>query len=160
MNSKSTSSMRLEKIRSCITDTRCLTVRHTASIYYYSIVTIVTYIYLLFYYRMANTKLNVSEFTTNSVVVADDAIVISFTSDWVNKTKTLPFTEAWLKVKEGIKHIIEDMDYNITNIWSDIKEGWNIYGLVVNLADKQKAINNAFAELKAQAGLSEPIDAL
>ena len=106
-------------------------------------------------------KLVVPEFETNSVVVEDDAIVITFTSDWVQKKKTLPFTEAWLKVKDWIKSIIESDDYNITNIWSDIKENWNLYWLVINLAEKQRAINNAFAELKKQAGLSvDPIDAI
>lgn len=108
----------------------------------------------------ANVKLVVSEFTTNSVVVTDDAIVINFTSDGVEKKKTLPFSEAWLKVKAKIKSIIEEMDYNIDNIRKDIKEGWNLYGLVINLAEKQKAIDNAFAELRAEVGLASPIDAL
>ena len=101
-----------------------------------------------------------NEFTTNSVVVTDEAIVINFTSDWVNKTKTLPFTEAWLKGRAKIKNIIEEMDYNIDNIRKDIKEGWNLYGLVTNRAEKQKAIDNAFAELRAEVGLANPIDAI
>lgn len=108
----------------------------------------------------ANVKLVVSEFETNSVVVTDDAIVITFTSDGVEKKKTLPFSEAWLKVKAKIKNIIEEMDYNIDNIRKDIKEGWNLYGLVINLAEKQKAIDNAFAELRAEVGLANPIDAI
>ena len=109
----------------------------------------------------ANVKLVVSEFETNSVVVTDDAIVITFTSDWIEKKKTLPFTEAWLKVKDWIKAIIEGEDYRIGNIWTDIKECGNLYWFVINLADKQKAINDAFAELKKQAGLSvDPIDAI
>jgi hypothetical protein len=52
------------------------------------------------------------------------------------------------------------MDYNIDNIRKDIKEGWNLYGLVTNRAEKQKAIDNAFAELRAEVGLASPIDAL
>jgi hypothetical protein len=35
-----------------------------------------------------------AEFITNSVAVIDDAIVITFTSDGVEKKKTMPFTEA------------------------------------------------------------------
>lgn len=114
---------------------------------------------------MADKKL-LTDFETKSVVVSDDAIVITFTSDWVEKKKTLPFTEAWLKVKAGIKSIIESDDYNITNIWSDIKENWNLYWLVVNLAEiakqKQQVVNDAFAKLRADAGLKvvDPIDAL
>lgn len=114
----------------------------------------------------ANVKLVVSEFETNSVVVTDDAIIITFTSDWVEKKKTLPFTEAWLKVKDWIKSIIESDDYVITNIRSDIKEWGNLYGLVVNLAEvakqKQQTVNDAFAKLRAKVWLNaiDPIDAL
>jgi len=110
---------------------------------------------------MADKKLIVADFETKSVVVSDDAIVITFVSDWTEKKKTLPFTDAGLKVKDWIKSIIESEDYRIDNIWKDIKEWGNLYWFVINLADKQKAINDAFAELKKQAGLSvDPIDAI
>jgi hypothetical protein len=48
---------------------------------------------------MANTKQTVSEFSTNSVSIVDDAIVITFTSDGVEKKKTMPLTEKGLAVK-------------------------------------------------------------
>lgn len=107
---------------------------------------------------MATTK---TEFATKTVAVIDDAIVISFVSDGVEKKKTMPFTEAWLKVKNEIKAIIESEDYNINNIWRDLKEWGNLYGFVVDLAEKQRAIDDKFAALKVKAGLtSNPIDEL
>lgn len=111
---------------------------------------------------MANTKLNVSEFVTNSVKLIDDAIVINFTSDWVEKKKTLPLTEKWLAVKDGLKKIFDMPEYDVTSIWSDIKEGWRLYDCVIDLAREAKAkqavVDNAFAEL----GLwnADPIDEL
>lgn len=111
---------------------------------------------------MANTKLSVAEFATNSVKLIDDAIVINFTSDWVEKKKTLPLTEKWLAVKDGLKKIFDMPEYDVTSIWNDIKEGWRLYDCVIDLAkqakEKQAVVDNAFAEL----GLwnADPIDEL
>jgi hypothetical protein len=111
---------------------------------------------------MANTKLSVTEFATNSVKLIDDAIVINFTSDWVEKKKTLPLTEKWLAVKDGLKKIFDMPEYDVTSIWTDIKEGWRLYDCVIDLAREAKAkqavVDNAFAEL----GLwnADPIDEL
>jgi hypothetical protein len=41
-----------------------------------------------------------NEFATNSVAIIDDAIVINFTSDGVEKKKTMPLTEKGLAVKD------------------------------------------------------------
>ena len=112
--------------------------------------------------EMANTKLSVAEFATNSVKLIDDAIVINFTSDWVEKKKTLPLTEKWLAVKDGLKKIFDMPEYDVTSIWTDIKEGWRLYDCVIDLAREAKAkqavVDNAFAEL----GLwnADPIDEL
>lgn len=111
---------------------------------------------------MTKQTLNVSEFVTNSVKLIDDAIVINFTSDWVEKKKTLPLTEKGLAVKDGLKKIFDMPEYDVTSIWSDIKEGWRLYDCVIDLAKEAKAkqavVDNAFAEL----GLwnADPIDEL
>jgi hypothetical protein len=62
----------------------------------------------------------------------------------------MPFTEAWLSVKAGIKEILESWDYNINNIWKDVKEWGNLYGFVVDLAEKQRVIDDKFAALKVE----------
>ena len=50
--------------------------------------------------RMANTKLNVTEYVTISVSIVDNAVVILFKSDGVEKKKTMPLTEKGLEKKE------------------------------------------------------------
>lgn len=100
---------------------------------------------------MANTKLSVTEFATNSVSIVEDAIVINFTSDWVEKKKTLPLTEKGLAVKDWLKKIFSMPEYDVTSIWTDIKEGWRLSECVIDLAKEAKAkqalVDNAFAEL-------------
>lgn len=107
----------------------------------------------------------------NSVSIVDDAIVINFTSDGVDKKKTMPLTEKWLKIKEGIAKIFANPDFDPNSIWDLVKENsarknkTNLSGIladcVIDLAleakAKQAKIENMFAEL----GLStNPIDAL
>lgn len=102
------------------------------------------------------------EFATNSVKIVDNAIVINFTSDGVEKKKTLPLTEKGLSVKEWLEKIFSMEEYDPSTIWTDIKEGGRLAECVIDLAKEAKAkqakVDNAFAEL----GLSEanPIDAL
>jgi len=102
------------------------------------------------------------EFSTNSVKIVDNAIVINFTSDGVEKKKTLPLTEKGLSVKEWLEKIFAMEEYDPSSIWTDIKEGGRLAECVIDLAKEAKAkqalVDNAFAEL----GLSEanPIDEL
>lgn len=102
------------------------------------------------------------EFSTNSVKIVDNAIVINFTSDGVEKKKTLPLTEKGLSVKEWLEKIFAMEEYDPSTIWTDIKEGGRLAECVIDLAKEAKAkqalVDNAFAEL----GLSEanPIDEL
>ena len=108
---------------------------------------------------MANKSL---EFSTNSVKIVDDAIIINFTSDWTEKKKTLPLTEKGLSLKKWLEKIFAMDEYDPSTIWNDIKEGGRLAECVIDLAKEAKAkqalIDNAFAEL----GLTEanPIDAL
>ena len=97
-------SQRLEKTRGCIINIRCC--NRSASFTYYCNVTIVTYIYFLFYYRMANTnKLleavqSKNSLVVNSVTIEDDAIIIRFTSDGDERKKTMPLTDKGMKIKD------------------------------------------------------------
>lgn len=108
---------------------------------------------------MANKSL---EFSTNSVKIVDDAIIINFTSDWTEKKKTLPLTEKGLSLKKWLEKIFAMDEYDPSTIWNDIKEGGRLAECVIDLAKEAKAkqalVDNAFAEL----GLTEanPIDAL
>lgn len=112
--------------------------------------------------EMANTKLSVTEFATNSVKLIDNAIVISFTSDWVEKKKTLPLTEKGLAIKDWLSKIFAMPEYDVTSIWTDIKEGGRLAECVIDLAKEAKAkqalVDNAFAELGLWS--SNPIDEL
>ena len=105
------------------------------------------------------TTTNAKEFSTNSVKIVDDAIVINFTSDGVEKKKTMPLTEKWLALKDWLAKIFAMPEYNCRNIWKDVKEGWVLYWLVVDLAEQAKAnqevINNEFAKLWLVASQSE-----
>lgn len=106
-----------------------------------------------------------TEFATKAVAVIDDAIVITFVSDGTEKKKTLPLTEKGLSLKKGIADIFKMPEYNINNIWKDIKEGWVLYDCVIDLAAKAKAneavVNDAFAKLGLTATAdSNPIDEL
>lgn len=103
-----------------------------------------------------------TEFKVNSVVVEDNALVINFTSDGVDKKKTMPFTNEGMKVIEDIKDFIEnDEDFNPDNIWKYVKEWGIFYGLVVDLAEKERRVESKFAAIRAKAWLvSNPIDTL
>ena len=111
---------------------------------------------------MANTKQTVSEFSTKSVSIVDDAIVITFTSDGVEKKKTMPLTEKGLAVKDWLKKIFSMPEYDVTSIWTDIKEGGRLAECVIDLAKEAKAkqalVDDAFAKL--WLGEVNPIDAL
>ena len=105
------------------------------------------------------------EFTTNSVKLVDNAIVINFTSDGVEKTKTMPLTEKGLSLKDWLAKIFAMKEYNPRNIWKDVKEGWVLYWLVIDLAEQAKAdkavIDSEFAKLWLVASESEDaIDSL
>lgn len=106
------------------------------------------------------TKTN-NTFATTSVAIINDAIVISFTSDGVEKTKTMPLTEKGLAIKEGLAKIFAMPEYDISTIWTDIKDGWRLSECVIDLAKEAKAkqalVDDAFSKL----GLgSDPIDTL
>lgn len=111
---------------------------------------------------MANTKQTVSEFSTNSVSIVDDAIVITFTSDGVEKKKTMPLTEKGLAVKDWLKKIFSMPEYDPSSIWNDVKEGGRLAECVIDLAKEAKAkqalVDDAFAKL--WLGETNPIDEL
>lgn len=111
------------------------------------------------------TTTNAKEFSTNSVSIVENAIVINFTSDGVEKKKTMPLTDKWLALKDWLAKIFAMPEYNPRNIWKDVKEGWVLYWLVVDLAEQAKAnqavVNDAFAALGLTATESaDPIDDL
>lgn len=111
---------------------------------------------------MADKKQTVSEFSTNSVSIVDDAIVITFTSDGVEKKKTMPLTEKGLAIKDWLKKIFSMPEYDPSSIWSDVKEGGRLAECVIDLAKEAKAkqalVDDAFAKL--WLGEVNPIDAL
>lgn len=105
------------------------------------------------------TTTNEKSFTTNSVKIVDNNLIINFTSDGVEKTKTMPLTDKWLALKDWLAKIFAMKEYNPRTIWKDVKEGWVLYGLVTDLAAEAKAnqevINNEFAKLWLVASESE-----
>lgn len=114
---------------------------------------------------MANKLLEAvkaNDFATNSVAIVDDAIVINFTSDGTEKKKTMPLTEKGLAVKDWLKKIFSMPEYDVTSIWTDIKEGGRLAECVIDLAKEAKAkqalVDDAFAKL--WLGEVNPIDAL
>lgn len=118
----------------------------------------------LLYCKMTTTT-NEKSFSTNSVKIVDNAIVISFTSDEVEKKKTLPLTDKWLKLKDWLAKIFAMPEYNPRTIWKDIKEGWVLHDCIIDLAEQAKKnqaiVNDAFAELGLVAKESDdPIDDL
>jgi len=112
------------------------------------------------------TTTNEKSFTTNSVKLVDNAIVINFTSDGVEKTKTMPLTEKGLSLKDWLAKIFAMKEYNPRTIWKDVKEGWVLHDCVIDLAEQAKAnqavVNDAFAALglKATAESEDAIDSL
>lgn len=112
---------------------------------------------------MTNTTTK-TDFATKGVAVIDDAIVITFVSDGTEKKKTLPLTEKGLKLKKGISDIFKMPEYNINNIWKDIKEWWALFDCVIDLAAEAKAkeaiVNDAFAKLGLTSSNANPIDEL
>ena len=113
---------------------------------------------------MTNTTTK-PEFATKSVAVIDDAIVITFISDGVEKKKTMPLTEKGLSLKKGISDIFKMPEYNPSNIWRDVKEWWALHDCVIDLAAEAKAkeakVNDAFAKLGLSATAeTNPIDEL
>ena len=110
------------------------------------------------------TTTNKAEFATKSVAVIDDAIVITFISDGVEKKKTMPFTDKWLKLKDGIAKIFAMPEYNPNNIWKDVKEWWVLFECVKDLAAEAKAkqavVDDAFAKLWLAPSSDDAIDDL
>lgn len=157
-------SQRLGKIRGCIINIRCC--NRSASFTYYYNVTIVTYIYFLFYYRMANTnKLleavqSKNSLVVNSVTIEDDAIIIRFTSDWDERKKTMPLTEKGLSVKEWLAKIFASADFDNNSIWSLVKDGGRLAGCCTDLAKEAKARQAKVDAMFSELGLWDPIDAL
>ena len=119
------------------------------------------YFYSFFYMKMADKK-QLFEFTTNSVKIVDDAIVILFTSDWTEKKKTMPLTEKGLSLKKGLEKIFAMDEYDPSSIWTDVKEWGRLYDCVIDLAKEAKAkqalVDDAFAEL--WLAKADPIDEL
>ena len=111
--------------------------------------------------KMADKK-QLFEFTTNSVKIVDDAIVILFTSDWTEKKKTMPLTEKGLSLKKGLEKIFAMDEYDASSIWTDVKEWGRLYDCVIDLAKEAKAkqalVDDAFAEL--WLAKADPIDEL
>ena len=116
---------------------------------------------------MATTTTKKAEFKVNSVSIESvkdvQSLVIRFTSDGVDKTKTMPFTKEWLLVLNDIKDFIEnDDDFSVNDVWKYIKEWGIFYWLVEDLAEKKKRLEAKFSAIRAKAGLntagSNPID--
>lgn len=105
-----------------------------------------------------------TDFATTGVAVIDDAIVISFTSDGVEKKKTMPLTDKGLKIKDGISKIFKMAEYNPNNIWKDVKEWGVLFDCVKDLAAEAKAkqakVDDAFAALWLAPSNEDPIDTL
>jgi len=112
------------------------------------------------------TTTNAKEFSTNSVSIVENAIVINFISDGVEKTKTMPLTEKGLSLKDWLAKIFAMKEYNPRTIRRDVKEGWVLHDCVIDLAEeakkKQAVVDDAFAALglKATAESEDPIDNL
>lgn len=112
------------------------------------------------------TTTNAKEFSTNSVSIVENAIVINFTSDGVEKKKTMPLTEKGLSLKDWLAKIFAMKEYNPRTIWNDVKEGWVLHDCVIDLAEQAKknqaVVNDAFAALglQATAESDDPIDSL
>ena len=111
------------------------------------------------------TTTNAKEFSTNSVKLVDNAIVINFTSDGVEKTKTMPLTEKGLSLKDWLAKIFAMPEYNPRNIRRDVKEWWVLHDCVIELAEEARkneaVVNDAFAALGLTATESaDPIDSL
>ena len=113
---------------------------------------------------MTNTKLNVSEYVTNSVSIVDNAVVIIFKSDGVEKKKTMPLTEKGLALKDGLEKLFAMPEFDPASIWTEINadKGWRLADCVIDLAREAKArqakVDEAFAKLGLEG--SNPIDAL
>ena len=105
------------------------------------------------------TTTSEKSFTTDSVKIVDNNLIINFTSDGVEKKKTMPLTEKWLALKDWLAKIFAMPEYNPRNIWKDVKEGWVLYWLVIDLAEQAKAdkavIDSEFAKLWLVASESE-----
>ena len=115
--------------------------------------------------RMANTKLNVTEYVTISVSIVDNAVVILFKSDGVEKKKTMPLTEKGLEKKEWLKELFAMPEFEPASIWWEINpEKWpgRLADCVIDLAKEAKAkqakVDDKFASLGLDS--SNPIDAL
>ena len=107
------------------------------------------------------TTTTAKEFSTNSVKIVDNSIVINFTSEWVDKTKTIPLNEKWIDVKERIQQIFDMKEYWIPSIWKDIKEWGRLYWYIRDFEAEKKIVDDAFAALDWwTSGSSNPIDDL
>lgn len=72
---------------------RYIRVDMVATIFFYSIDIFKQISFFIIYSIIKMTTTNKAEFATKSVAVIDDAIVITFISDGVEKKKTMPFTD-------------------------------------------------------------------
>ena len=167
--------MKLERTRSCITDTKCYSFFHLL----FQCICIYLHItfYSLFYYRMAKTNEllsaveNKSALVVNSVKVEDlsdwATLVIQFTSDGDERTKRMPLTEDGLKARKDIEKLLADERFDPNFIWDMIKPGnkselsWMFVWLVRDKAkeakEKVSSLANDFAWLRLNAN---PIDAI
>lgn len=113
---------------------------------------------------MANTKLNVAEYVTISVSIVDNAVVILFKSDGVEKKKTMPLTEKGLAIKDWLAELFAMPEFDPSSIWNEVNpEKWGrLADCVIDLAKEAKAkqakVDEAFAKLGLEA--TNPIDAL
>ena len=157
-------SQRLEKTRGCIINIRCC--NRSASFTYYCNVTIVTYIYFLFYYRMANTNKLLeavqpkNSLVVNSVTIEDDAIIIRFTSDGDERKKTMPLTDKGMKIKDWLADIFANENFDPNSIWNLVKDWGRLAGCCVDLAKKAKEKQAIVDDMFAKLGLGNPIDTL
>lgn len=114
-----------------------------------------------FYVFVTMTTTTAKEFSTNSVKIVDNSIVINFTSEWVDKTKTIPLNEKGIDVKERIQQIFDMKEYWIPSIWKDIKEWGRLYWYIRDFEAEKKIVDDAFAALDWwTSGSSNPIDDL
>lgn len=110
----------------------------------------------LLYCKMTTTT-NAKSFTTNSVKIVDNSIVVEFTSDWNDKVKKFELTDKWVQYKDKIAKIFAMPEYHVKNIWNDIKKDWPLYTCVKHPEEDREKVMSAFAEI--WLGTTEPKNA-
>ena len=103
---------------------------------------------------------NKSALVVNSVSIEDDAIIIRFTSDGVDKKKTMPLTEKGLSIKDWLAKIFASAEFDNNSIWSLVKDGGRLAECCTDLAKEAKARQAKVDAMFDALGLWDPIDNL